>query len=133
MLKFNPNTPVKYYAKETTYTPGNGNTTTWQKLISDGNTVFYGEWKGTYGDRALSAEALGIKESATIRTFYNPIIYNKLRTVQVLIIKNADDTAFVNGEPNKNNPNLYELWGGVDNMLEENRYMEFRVRRYEGW
>lgn len=133
MLKFNPNTPVKFYTKEIEYVVGEGNKTTWQVIDSNRHTVFYGEWKGTYGDRALSAEALGVKESATIRTFYNPNIYDKLRTVQVLVIKNADETAFKNGEPDKNNPNCYELWGGVDNVLEENRYLEFRVRRYEGW
>ena len=132
MFNFNPNTPIKFYTKESIYIPGKGNTTTWLELDSDGHTTFYGEWKGSYGDRALSAEALGIKESATIRTFYNPNVYNKLRSVQVIVLKNADDTAFTDGNPNKNNPNLYELWGGVDNVLEENKYIEFRVRRYEG-
>ena len=119
MLKFNPNTPVKFYTKEIEYVVGEGNRTTWEAINSNGNTVFYGEWKGTYGDRALSAEALGVKESATIRTFYNPNIYNKLRSVQVLVVKNANETAFIDGEPDKNNPDLYELWGGVDNVLEE--------------
>jgi hypothetical protein len=51
--------------------------------------------------------------------------------VQVVIIKNADSTAIVDDVPDKNNPNVYELWGGVDNVKEENQYMEFRVRRYE--
>ena len=132
MFKFNPNTPIKFYTKESAYVPGKGNTTVWAELDSDGYTTFYGEWKGTYGDRALSAESLGIKESATIRTFYNPNIYKKLKSVQVIVLKNADNTAFINGSPNKNNPNLYELWGGVDNVLEENKHMEFKVRRYEG-
>lgn len=132
MLKFNPNTPIRFYYKETIYVPGKGNNTTWKELESDGFDTFYCEWKGTYGDRALSAEALGVKESATVRTFFNPNIYEKLRSVQVIVIKNADTTAVIEGVPNKNNPNLYEIWGGVDNVLEENRYMEFRVRRYEG-
>lgn len=132
MLKFNPNTPIKCYAKETGYVSGKGNTTTWQLLTSDGYDTFYCEWKGTFGDRAMSAQALGVKDSATIRTFYNPNVYKKLRSVQVVIIKNADNTCIVNGMPDKNNPNVYELWGGVDNVLEENQFMEFRVRRYEG-
>lgn len=131
-MKFNPNTPIQFYAKETTYVPGKGNTTTWNKINTDGYETFYCEWRGSFGDRALSAEALGIKDSATIRTFYNPAIYEKLRSVHVVVVKNADETALIDGEPNKNNPNLYELWGGVDNVLEENRYLEFRVRRYEG-
>ena len=95
--------------------------------------MFYGEWKTTYGDRALVAEGLGVKESATFRTFYNPNIINKITREQTLIVKNLDDTVFIDGEPDKNNPNIYELWGGVDNVLEENQFMEFRVRRFEGW
>lgn len=130
MLKFNPNTPIKFYAKITTYVQGQGNTTTWQLILVDN---LYCEWRGSFGDRALSAEALGVKDSANIRTFYNPTLYSKLKTTQVIVVKNADATAIVDGIPNKNNPNIYELWGGVDNVLEENQFMEFRVRRYEGW
>lgn len=132
MLRFNPNTLVKFYYKVTDYVSGKGNTTTWEKITSDGHDAFYCEWKGAYGDRALSAEALGVKESATIRTFYNPNIYKQLRSVQVIVIKNGIEEAIVDGVPDKSNPNVYELWGGVDNVLEENKYMEFRVRRYEG-
>lgn len=131
-LKFNPSTPIQIFTKETSYVPGQGNTTTWQELDSDGYKVFYCEWRTMYGDRALTAETLGVKNSATIRTFYNPHIYNKINKEQAIIVKNLDDTAFINGEPNKNNPNLFEVWGGVDNVLEENKFMEFRVRRYEG-
>ena len=131
MLKFNPTTPIKFYTKETSYVPGEGNTTTWQELTSGDYNTFYGEWRGSFGDRALSAEALGIKDSATIRTFYNPNIYAKLRSVQVIVAKNGADI-LKDSVPDKNNPNCYELWGGVDNVLEQNQYMEFRVRRYEG-
>ena len=129
MFKFNPNTPLKFYAKETAYIPGQGNTTSWQEIII---TNLYCEWKGAFGDRAMSAQALGVKDSATIRMFYHPVIYTKLKSVQVIVVKNADATAIVNAEPNMNNPNVYEIWGGVDNVLEQNQFMEFRVRRYEG-
>jgi len=63
---------------------------------------------------------------------YAPRLCESLRTEHVVVIKNADAAAIKNGVPDKNNPNVYELWGGVDNVKEENRYMEFRVRRYEG-
>lgn len=132
-LKFNPNTPIKIYIKTTEYIPGQGNATVWQEITSDGYTVFYCQWQTTYGDRAIAAESLGVKESATVRTFFNPNIANKIAREQTLIVKNLDDTAFKNGEPDKNCPNLFELWGGVDNVMEENQFMEFRVRRYEGW
>lgn len=132
MLKFNPTTPIQFYAKESEYVPGEGQTVTWDLIESGAYNVFYCEWQGTFGDRAISAQALGIKDSATIRTFFNPTVYAKLRSVQVAVVKNADATAIKNGEPDKNNPNVYELWGGVDNVKEENQFMEFRVRRYEG-
>ena len=131
-LRFNPTTPIQFYAKESKYEPGQGMIETWNLIKSGEYNTFYCDWQGTYGDRAISAEALGVRDSATIRIFYNPIIYEKLRTVRVVVIKNADSTAIVDGEPDKNNPNVYELWGGVDNVREENQFMEFRVRRYEG-
>lgn len=132
MLKFNPTTPVKFYAKTVTYVPGQGEATTWSLVESGSYSTFFCEWQGSFGDRAMSAQALGVKDSATVRTFYNPTVYQKLRTTQVVVIKNADPAAIVSGVPDKNNPNVYELWGGVDNVKEENQYMEFRVRRYEG-
>ena len=132
MMRFNPTTPVQFYAKESEYVSGQGMIETWNLVKSGEYNTFYCDWQGTYGDRAISAEALGVRDSATIRIFYNPIIYEKLRTVRVVVIKNADSAAIVDGEPDKNNPNVYELWGGVDNVREENQFMEFRVRRYEG-
>lgn len=132
MLKFNPTTPIMLYARKSAYVPGQGQNDSWEQVKSGEYGVFYCEWKGTYGDRAISAEALGVKDSATIRTFYAPDTYAKLRSVQVIVIKNADVTAIVGGEPDKANPNVYEVWGGIDNVMEENQFMEFRVRRYEG-
>ncbi|MDD3040779.1 hypothetical protein [Bacteroides sp.] len=131
-MKFNPITPMQFYSKKDTYIPGQGQSVTWELLTSGVYTMFYGEWRGSFGERAISAQALGVKDSATVRIFYNPVLYEKLKTTQVLIIKNADASAVINGVPSKNNSNVYELWGGVDNMMEENQYMEFRVRRYEG-
>lgn len=143
MLKMNPTTPVKFYSKSDTYVPGQGSASEWNSVesvlrpateteLEVTTDVFYCEWKGAFGDRATAAQAIGVNDSATIRTFFNPIIYEKLQTVQMVVIKNADDTAIVEGMPDKDNPNCYELWGGVDNISEENQFMEFRVRRYEG-
>lgn len=137
MIKLNPTTPVNFYVKKSGYVNGQGHTSTWEKItikISQTQEIstFYGEWRGSYGDRVTSAQALGVNDSATFRMFYNPEIYNQLRTAQVLIIKNADQTAFENNEIDLRNPNVYELWSGVDNIQEENKYMEFRVKRYEG-
>lgn len=127
MIKFNPTTPVRFYAKESGYKPGEGATTGWNDIGK-----LFCEWKGTFGDRVTAAQALGVNDSATIRTFYHPQIYKKLRTAQVVIIKNNDLSAIKNGVPDKNNPTVYELWSGVDNIEEGNQFMEFKVRRYEG-
>ncbi len=131
MIKFNPTTPIKFYVKESAYTKGEGASAEWHPITTNTNT-FYSEWRGTFGDRLTAAQAIGVSDSATIRTFYNPAIYNALQTKQVLIIKNADSTAVVNGTLDRNNVNVYELWGGVDNIAEENQFMEFQVRRYQG-
>lgn len=131
MFKFNPNTPLKFYSKETVYIPGQGNSISWVEISSGDYSTFYCEWHGGFGDAVFTAANIGIKEWGTIRTFYNPDIYEKLRSVSVVVIKNADESAIVDGEIDKNNKNVYELFGGVDNVLEENRYLEFKVRRYE--
>lgn len=131
MLKFNPNTPLKFYSKESVYVPGQGNSSSWVEIASGEYSTFYCEWKGGFGDAVFTAANIGIKEWGTVRTFYNPDIYEKLRAVSVLVIKNADGSAIVDGEIDKNNMNVYELFGGIDNVLEENQFMEFKVRRYE--
>jgi head-tail adaptor len=127
MLKFNPTTPIVFYVSVSEYVPGVGQTETWQEI-----GTLYGEWRGSFGDRRLNAQALGVSDSATVRTFYHPDIYSKMKTNRTVVIKNADATAIKDGEPDKLNPNCYEVWGGVDNVLEANQYLEFSVRRYEG-
>jgi len=127
MIKFNPTTPIVFYVSFSEYVPGVGQTETWQEI-----GTLYGEWRGSFGDRRLNAQALGVSDSATVRTFYHPEIYSKMKTNRTVVIKNADATAIKDGEPDKLNPNCYEVWGGVDNVLEANQYMEFSVRRYEG-
>jgi len=127
-LKFNPTMPLLFYAKSGTYVPGTGQTNAWAKIVPD---ALYAEWKGGFGDRALTAQTLGVSDMATVRTFFHPVIYNTMKAKQVVVVKNADLTAIKSGVPDKNNPNCYELWGGVDNVEESNQYMEFRVRRYE--
>lgn len=160
MLKFNPTTPIVFYVSVSEYVSGQGQTETWKKI-----GTLYGEWRGSFGDQRLNAQALGVSDSATVRTFYHPDIYSKMKTHRTVAIKNADATAFkydepdeldpeeieddepdtgepdagesdtgepTTGEPDKLNPNCYEVWGGVDNVLEANQYMEFSVRRYEG-
>lgn len=127
-LQFKPTVPLLYYAAKSGYVPGVGAGTVWEKILPD---ALYCEWKGGYGDRALTAQSLGVSDMATVRTFYHPSLFLKLKAVKAVVVKNADVIAIKNGVPDKNNPNVYELWGGVDNVGEANQFMEFRVRRYE--
>ena len=131
MIKLNATTPLLFYAFGSTYVPGEGYVTAWEKFVSGDNEVFWAEWKGGFGDRAIAAQAQGVGDMATIRTFYIPSLYDKLRTMRVIVIKNADTTAIKDGVPDKDNANCYELWGGVDNIKEANQFMEFRVKRVE--
>jgi hypothetical protein len=129
MLKFNPTVPLLFYKATSTYVPGSGTTETWELVTS---TALYSEWKGGYGDRAIAAQAVGVKEMAIVRTFYHPEVFTALKTSRVVVAKNADMTVIKSCSPDKNNINCYELWGGVDNVSEANQFMEFQVRRFEG-
>lgn len=136
MLRFNPTTPICLYQYKSDYIPGEGQTSSWKQITSKMSSkkaasVFYCEWRGGFGERALAAEAQGVKEFATLRMVYNPAIYSALQGVRVLVVKNVDKTAFENGTPKNSTVNLYELWGGVDDIKSERQFMEFKVGRYE--
>lgn len=126
-IAFNPTTPVRFYAKQTVYVPGEGQTTVW---VFAG--LLYAEWRSAFGDRVTAAQAVGVSDLATVRTFYHPAIYDALQKRSAIIVRNNDETAIVDGVPDKTNVNTYELWGGVDNVAQGNQYMEMQVRRYEG-
>jgi len=141
-MKFNPTTPINLYVKNSNYVPGEGHETTWQLLESIyknatetepalKTSVFYVEWKGGFGDRLMAAQAIGVSDMATIRTFYNPVIFEAAKTKEVLVVLNCDSTAFIENKPNVDSINLYEIWGGIDNVDQQNQFMEFKVRRYE--
>lgn len=126
-LRFSPNAAMRVYSKSSTYVANKGHESSWtdEGLLS-------GEWQGSFGDQALAAQAQGVNESARIRAYFHPDIYQKLKEAQCVIIKNDDKSAIVEGVPDKDNANCYELWGGVDNYKEADLYLEFRVRRYAG-
>lgn len=124
-------TPVQFWYKTSVYVPGEGETITWTQFLSDTLDTFWCEWRGTYGDQRFSAQAQGVSDSARVRMAFIPALYEKLRTVGCLVVKNADASAIVSGEPVISNPNVYQLWGGVDNVQEQNQWMEFLIKRYE--
>lgn len=136
MIRFNPTTRIQLYRRTNDYIPGKGSNAEWELLgssISDAmeTNTFFCEWRGTYGDRLLSAQAQGVRESATIRMVFNPKLLDAMQRAPVVIVKHADGTAIKNGQPDSANPNVYEVWSGADNVAQENLFMEFMVRRYE--
>lgn len=126
MLRFSPTTPMTFWRKLSDYIPGEGYESSWVRVGK-----LYGEWRGAHGDELTAAQAQGVNYTATVRTFFHPGIYEALTRAAVIVVKDADASAIVEGVPDLNNPNLYELSGGVDNVKEEYLYMEFRLRRYE--
>lgn len=129
-------TAVSFYSLETTYVVGEGVTSAWTLIespLSDTErvSVFFCEWTGSYGEMKLAAQAQGVSESARVRMPFVPVLYEKLRSVKVVIAKNADTSVIVANVPDKTNLNAYTVWGGVDNVREENQVMEFNVTRYE--
>lgn len=129
-------TAVSFWEKVTSYTPGQGNTTTWTLHTEGTMSVFPCEWRGKFGygrrgNETYEADAEGVIDRASVRMPFIPGLYDKLRTGAVIVIKGADESGLVDGEPDPGNPNVYETYGGIDNILEENQYMEFLVHRYE--
>ena len=74
---------------------------------------------------------MGAFDLCVLRMDYHPDLYALLRTKEALIIKNAAADAVDNGIPVKNHPDVYTLWGAVDDIRNQRKIMEFKVRRWE--
>lgn len=130
------NTGVSFWEKVSSYIPGQGNTTTWTLYTEGEMSVFPCEWRskfgyGRRGNETFDGDAEGVIDRAAVRMPYIPSLYDKLRTGTVIAVKGGDESAIVEGEPDPANPNVYETYGGIDNIYEENQYIEFLVHRYE--
>ena len=129
-------TAVSFWSKVSTYTPGQGNTTSWELYTEGAMSVFPCEWRskfgyGKRGNETYDADAEGVVDRAQIRMPFIPGLYDKLRTGTVVVLKGDDQSGLVDGEPDPGNPNVYEAYGGIDDIYEERQYMEFHVHRYE--
>ena len=135
-MKFQPNTRLSFYIVNNDYIKGEGIRAAWEavktQVTADMETaVFYCEWRGGFGGQVFSAFVQGVNDFATIRMIFNPQIYDALSTKRAIVAKNADADAIKQGKPNSENINCYEIWGAVDNAVNDSRFMEFKVRRYE--
>lgn len=129
-------TAISFWEKVSTYKTGEGNSTEWVLYTEGSMSVFPCEWRnkwtaGRNRNETYLADAEGVLERVTVRMPYIPRLYDKLRSGTVLVVKGADRDAIVDGEPNPGSLNTYQVFSGVDNIYEENQYMEFHLTRYE--
>lgn len=146
-IRMNCTTAVQFYSRQRVYTAGQvGTTDSWVKFrsvldqtIVNGTVaaetaidVFWADWQGSYGSQQVQAMSMGVYDLCTLRMDYHPDLYALLRTKEVLIIKNAAADAVSNGVPIRSHPDVYTLWGAVDDIRNARKIMEFKVRRWEG-
>ena len=136
VIKMHCNTAVHFFFRQRAYVPGQvGTADTWMKFSSlVGETeidVFWVDWRGSYGTQQVQAMSLGVYDLCTLRMDYHPQLYDLLRTKEALVIKNASADAVDQGIPVRNHPDVYTLWGAVDDIRSMRRIMEFKVRRFE--
>lgn len=127
-------TAVSFWEKVTAYVPGQGNNTSWTLYTEGTMTVFPCEWRnkilaGKNQNETFDGNAEGSLERATVRMPFIPALYEKLRSGAMVAIKGGN--AETDTEPDLTSANAYEVFGTVDNLLEERQYMEFQIARYE--
>lgn len=127
-------TPVSFWEKVTAYGPGQGNNTSWTLYTEGTMTVFPCEWRnkilaGKNQNETFDGNAEGALERATVRMPFIPALYEKLRSGAMVAIKGGN--AETDAEPDLTSANAYEVFGTVDDLLEEHQYMEFQLARYE--
>lgn len=145
-IRLNCTTAVQFWFAQKSYTAGQvGTTTSWVKFRSvldqtivngvvtaeTAIEVFWADWQGSYGTQQVQAMSMGVYDLCTLRMDYHPDLYALLRTKEALIIKNAAADAVSNGVPIRSHPDVYTLWGAVDDIRNAHKIMEFKVRRFE--
>lgn len=124
-------TPLEFYiVDQDEYVAGDFNRTSWKKIAEDnGATTYYANWSSTYGTVQAAAMTAGITESVNVRMPFAPNLYDALARKRVIVTKNGADI-LKDGQPDRLNPNCYELYSGVSET--QNRMMNFMLKRYEG-
>ncbi len=124
-------TLIKFAVQNSVYTAGVGNETKYEtikvKIGCDeyGNEIktdcFYCEWLNSYGNNAIQQQADGLICPARVRMKYVKAVYGALTTKDVIVFKNGviDDA------------HAFRLTSSPDNYLENNKMLEFQVKKYE--
>lgn len=125
-------TLIKIARQCSEYVSGVGNKTTWKKIAvrvgSDENgeimtDCFYCEWLNSFGNVAIQQQADGIKRVARLRMTYVPAVYEALTS-------NDNVKVYLHGI--EDDAHAYVLATSCDNYLNENKMLEFSVKKFEG-
>lgn len=124
-------TLVKFAIQKSTYIEGEGSCTefelvqvpigfdeTGKKIMTD---CFYCEWLGSYGANAIQQQADGNIQTARLRMPYVKAIYDALQSKFCKIYKYGI----------QDEQHTFCLNSAADNYLEQNKMLEFQVKRYE--
>lgn len=135
-ITMNCTTAVQFFFRQRVYTAGQvGTTDSWIKFRSlIGETVldvFWADWRGSFGTQQVQSMSMGVYDLCTVRMDFHPDLYALLRTKEALVIKNAAADAVEYGIPVKSHPDVYTLWGAIDDIRNLHKIMEFKVRRWE--
>lgn len=124
-------TLVKFAVQCTEYEEGKGVTTVWKPICVQIGTddygapimsdCFYCEWLGSYGAAAIQQQADGVIRPARVRLTYVKRLYDALLNSDVKIYLHglADDA------------HTFKLASAADDILQENKTLEFQVKKYE--
>lgn len=86
----------------------------YEKITSKGKPiVFIGNRQNAFGGEVYEAQAIGAEDVATITVGYHPLI--------------SSDCLLCAYDTEK----LYEIIGTPDNVLEKNKKLQFKIKRYQ--
>ncbi len=124
-------TLVKFAIQKSTYIEGEGACTEFELVqvpigFDENNNpiltdCFYCEWLGSYGANAIQQQADGIILPARLRMPYVKAVYDALQQKDCRIYKYGKMDA----------DNTFCLNSAADNYLEQNKMLEFNVKRHE--
>lgn len=124
-------TLVRFAVQKTRHVAGKGAATQWKTIKSqigttdDGEPImtdcFYVEWLSSYGAAAIQQQSDGVIRPARVRMPYVKAVYDALITKDVRIyLHGVTDDA-----------HAFRLASAADNYLQQNKMLEFQVKKYE--
>lgn len=124
-------TLVRFAVQRTRHVSGKGSATSWETIkVQIGTTTegapimtdcFYVEWLSSYGSVAIQQQSDGVIRPARVRMPYVETVYNALTTKDVRI--------YLYGIPDDDH--TFRLASAADNYLQQNKMLEFQVKKYE--